>query len=123
MRSGSDQLCWHGENMLDKTENELVNIVRPLFPENAEIYRRPSSDGLTIGVVWKLRSDQSRPNKRSRRIVLVLSQEALEDCNEDYDKLKKQIVVIVSNRLKSFNPNHDAPYGQQTSPEIVDTLG
>lgn len=99
--------------MWEQLEARLTHIVRPLFPNEAEFRRRPSSDGLVFSVAWKLKNDPARPNKRSRRIILVVSEEALEDYNDgDRDARERRITNFVTERLKIFNPNHDAPYGQ-----------
>lgn len=99
--------------MWEQLEARLTNIVKPLFPDQAEFRRRASLDGLVFSVTWKLRNDPARPNKRSRRIILVVSEEALEDYNDgNRDARERRIANSITERLKTFNPNHDVPYGQ-----------
>jgi hypothetical protein len=105
--------------MWENLEARLMDIVKPIFPNNAEIRRRPSSDGLELRVVWKLTNDANRPNKRSRRIILVVSEEALEDYNDgNHDVKEKRIMKVITERLKGFNPNHNTPYGQPEPEEL-----
>lgn len=104
--------------MWEQQESRLIGIIKPIFPPGAEIRRRLGTDGLVLSVAWKLKNDPARPNKRSRRIILALSEEALEDYYADSDARDKRIAAIVADRLKAFTPDHDTPYGQPESEEV-----
>jgi len=102
--------------MLEQVEARFTDILRPLFPKEAEFrFLNPKSDDLSWSIKWRLNNDPDRPSKRSRPIILVLSQDVLEDYNDsDNHKradLEKIITKKVAECLDTFEPNHDAPYG------------
>lgn len=99
--------------MKEQLEIQLMNIIRPLFPNEAEFHHRPLSDGLVFSIAWKLKNDPTRPNKRSRRIILIVSEETLEDYNDgNRDAIEKWITNFITENLRLFDPNHDTTYGQ-----------
>lgn len=102
--------------MWEQEETRLKEIIEPNFPPGVEIRRRLGSDGLVLSVAWKLKNNPIRPNKRSRRIILVLSEEALEDY--DADARDKRIAAVVAHKLNTFVPDHDTPYGQPEPEEV-----
>lgn len=62
---------------------------------------------------WPLDDDPDRPNKRSKKLEILITQEACEDFRdapEDrqraaLERLRKNL----SDRLSDFDPNHNAP--------------
>lgn len=84
-----------------------ISILRPIFPSNARIIKEKGND-ITIKIDWKLDNDPSRPNRRSRLIRLVISEEAIEDCH-DYEEAGHRLKQIVERRYAEFNPDHDNP--------------
>jgi hypothetical protein len=108
--------------MWDKDEARFAGIVKPLFPDHAEIHREPGRQSeLSFWITWKLNNDPDRPNKHSRPIRLIFSQEALEDylCLSDQRQsaATKRIIQFVTRRLSQFNPEHDVPRYQSVPPE------
>lgn len=96
-------------------------LVRPLFPEGARIKHLENRDGVSFLISWKLNTDPMRPNKRSRRIVFVLSEEFVEDYRDDSEAGQSQrdsrVRAAVSERLGQFEADHDAPYGSEEPEE------
>lgn len=64
---------------------------------------------------WKLNNDSDRPNKRSKSLVITISQEALENYRDAPENSQiraiEKLEEIVKARLNDFNPEHDAPWG------------
>jgi hypothetical protein len=104
--------------MWEQQESRLIGIIKPIFPPGTEIRRGLGSNGLVLNVGWKLKNDPARPNKRSRRIILAISEEALEDYHSDSDARDKRIASVIADRLKTFTPDHDTPYGQPEPEEV-----
>jgi len=102
--------------MWDDLEKQFSTVLSRLFPKEAQFRRRPASDDLCFSVSWKLKNDPARPNKRSRRIILVLPEELLEDYRDDDQNARaareRRMTDLVGQRLKQFDPNHNTPYGQ-----------
>jgi hypothetical protein len=56
-----------------------VKLIKPFFPANAWIVARYSGADHIIEIDWKLDDDPKRPNRRSRKIQITISCEAIED--------------------------------------------
>ncbi len=58
----------------------LWEKIKDIFPTNAEknIVMEPTGDA-TIYINWKLNNNASRPNKRSKTIKIILTQEMYDD--------------------------------------------
>ncbi len=107
--------------MSEAIQNHLVDIIRPLFPENAE-FKLNSDNQVTI--FWKLGNDEDRPNKRSKIIRLNISREFMEDYDAANENIKQEMETKfsggVSQKLANFDPDHNAPYGDGTlEPEEI----
>ena len=60
-----------------------IGIIKEYFPKDAELFLHHIQD-FCLDVDWKLKNDQSRPNKRSKKLRLIISEETIEDyrrCN------------------------------------------
>ena len=64
-----------------------VRLIKPFFPANAWIVTRYAGDDHVIEIDWKLDDESGRPNRRSRKIQITISEEAIEDY---LDKDKKE---------------------------------
>lgn len=102
--------------MWDDLAAHFEALFAPLFPIESEFGRRPADNGLRFSICWKLNNDPARPNKRSRRIILVLPDEVLEDYRDDDDHGRgvkdTRFADSITQRLAHFNPDHQTPYGQ-----------
>jgi len=58
-----------------------------------------------LRIDWKLGNDPNRPNKRSRLIRVIISEEAIDDC-QDFNKAGVRFLEIIKNRFSAFNPDH-----------------
>jgi len=59
--------------------NHFRELVERLLPEDPRTLVPLGGPDLMILVTWRLGSDPSRPNKRSRMLRIAISEEALED--------------------------------------------
>ena len=88
----------------------LAEIVRRVFPPHADVHEIPSGD-IRIRADWNLGDDPERPNKRSRPIEVVISEEAVEDYTsgsvEGRRQADERLRLYLSTCLKSFRAEHD----------------
>jgi hypothetical protein len=98
-----------------------VRLIKPLFPMNAWIVSRLSDDDYLIQVDWNLENEPRRPNKRSKKIQITISSEAIEDY---LDKNKKDREVsdvamkkLILERYNNVNPDRNANGNQSGSVE------
>lgn len=98
--------------------NKWIELMRPIFPLDARIEIEESND-IAIKIVWKLSNDPERLNKRSRLIKIIISEEAVEDC-QDFDEASHKFKDIVLNRYSAFNPDHDNP--REVGPPVEEWL-
>jgi hypothetical protein len=98
------------------TEERFKGLLAPLFPKEVDFRHVYTSDRVRFDVSWKLTSDPNRPNKRSRKIIVIVSEETLEDYEDGDDaarrRIEKKMVGDITKRLREFNPEHNTPYGQ-----------
>ncbi|HME44263.1 MAG TPA: hypothetical protein VKF36_14320 [Syntrophorhabdales bacterium] len=93
---------------------EWTKLIRPLFPESAEIIEKVAGDDVVLLIDWKL-----GPKKRSRLIRVIVSKEAITDCR-DFKVAGSQFEKIIRDKLSVFNPDHDTPeYGSRPTEEWV----
>lgn len=106
----------------------FIELLRPYFPSGAEIQRQIerdtlcSFDNLCLSIDWLASDDTSRPNKRSRKIILSFSRELLTDymaCDISHraDE-EKRIINLVESYLGKFEPVHNTPREQIQPQEI-----
>lgn len=105
------------EDLLDY----LVRMMRPLFPMNACIVSGISGGDYKIQIDWQLENNLHQQNKRSRKIKIIISENAI----QDYLDHKKERGELYDGRIKSliyqwykvFNPHHDASTTRLTPTE------
>ena len=56
-----------------------LRIIKPLLPANAWVDSRLSRGDYLIKIDWKLENDPHRQNKRSRKIEIIIMEEAIDD--------------------------------------------
>jgi hypothetical protein len=96
-----------------------LRIITPLFPTNAWIVARLSDGDHLILIDWRLESDPHQPNKRSRKIQIIIPEEAIDDYL-DKNKAEREVSDIkmkkwISERYNQFDPNHDAHTSRSVS--------
>jgi len=84
-----------------------IELIRPLFPPDVKI-ETDEENGFILRINWKLKNDRDRPNKPSRLIRVIISEEAIEDCN-NFNKAGSRFREVIENKLSTFNPEHDNP--------------
>ena len=82
------------EDLLDY----FVRMMRPLFPMNACIVSGISGGDYIIQIDWKLEDSLLRQNKRSRKINIKISENAI----EDYLDHKKEQGELYDGRIKNL---------------------
>jgi hypothetical protein len=63
------------EDLLD----HWVKMIRPIFPTNAWIISELSKEDYIIQIDWNIDNDAKRGNKRSRKIKIVIKEDAIND--------------------------------------------
>jgi hypothetical protein len=96
------------EDLLDY----LVRIMRPLFPMNACIVSGISGGDYIIQIDWKLENNLHQQNKRSRKIKIKISENAIQDYldhkNERGEFYDSRLKKLIHQWYDVFNPHHDA---------------
>jgi hypothetical protein len=91
------------------------HLVERQLPDDARILMPGGGADTIFLVTWKLNSDPARPNKRSRMIRMVVSEEAAEDYAAGSAGLRlasdARLLAWLRLRLDAFDPNHEAPLG------------
>ena len=99
-----------------------IGIIKEYLPKEAELFLHPIQD-YCLDVDWKLRTDPSRPNKRAKKLRLIISEETLEDYRDANDSGKEgfdqKLIKFVEMTMANFDSNHDTPYGRTTPVETV----
>jgi hypothetical protein len=95
--------------------NHFRELVQQQFTDDPRILIPPGGPDMVILATWRLTSGPPRPNKRSRLVRIVISEEAIEDymCSSDGVRLASdaRFVAWLRSRLSAFEPNHDSPPG------------
>jgi len=98
-------------NQLLSIGDKLIASVKELFPKHAEFnsWVDHSRSAYVCNISWKLNNDVNRPNKPSRIILVIISREAIEDCNYENREqiIKEKFKDIIQKKYKSFDPDHD----------------
>jgi hypothetical protein len=88
-----------------------VRLIKTIFPANAWITSRFSNNDHLIQIDWKLENDSENPNKRSKKIEIIIKEGAIEDY---LDKNKKDrelsdilLKEFICERLNHFSSNND----------------
>lgn len=87
----------------------FIPIIRPLFPEDAEIKHAITTIGESLIIQWPLMDDPERPNKRSTIINLCFSREVIGDWSESHRaEAEIRLKAFIQKHLAAFNPCHNA---------------
>ncbi len=108
---------------MEKIKEHWIDIIKNCFPQNASLFLHDLRD-FCLDVDWKLGTDQSRPNKRSKKLRLIISEETIEDykniVNDDHRiSFDQKIVSFITDTMDHFDPEHDTPYGAATPTETI----
>jgi hypothetical protein len=79
--------CGLGGAMAEDLLDYWVRLIKPIFPANAWINSRFLNDGHLIQIDWKLADDPREPDKRSKKIEIIIKERTidhyLEKCKND----------------------------------------
>lgn len=96
-----------------------VRLLKPFFPANAWIVTRYAKDDHIIEIDWNLDNEPGRPNRRSRKIQITISNGAIEDYL-DKDKKEREVfesslTKLIQERYNLIDPDKQAPSGASSS--------
>ena len=107
---------------MQEIKEHLVEIIEANFSNEIYLFLHLMDD-FCLDINWKLNNDSNRPNKRSRKLRLIISKEKLEDYRDANDKVKgnydQKLKKFIANTMVNFIPDHDAPHG---ATEPVETI-
>jgi hypothetical protein len=93
-------------------QEHWLNIIRPVFIPDADLRILDFKDDYEVLVSWKLHTDPSRPSKRSKKIRIIVSREAVEDYQNKRERKQKsddeKLIQFIKLNLENFEPNHDS---------------
>lgn len=102
---------------MNAIKEHWFEILKSHFSNHAEIYLHDMDD-FCLDVQWKLKNDPNRPNKRSRKIRLIISERTIDDYSEADDQAKQKFDTKLNNYIAqycaTFNPDHDTQRDQAT---------
>ncbi len=99
---------------MDKNiHSRWLDILHPLFPENASLNSNSQNNEFLVSASWRLNNNPKTPGKISRTVVIEVPQGTVEEYSKksetrqiyDDQKLYKQVKEF----LHLLNPNHDTP--------------
>ena len=98
-----------------------LRIIKPLFPTNAWVASSVSGGDHLIQIDWNLENDPHRPNKRSRKIEIIIKEEAIDDyLNKNMDERALSDIKMkqwISERYNNFSFDQDAHTFNAASPD------
>lgn len=94
------------------TSRDCWNFIKRLFPANADFDFGLHNGDLIVRISWHLNDDVTRRYKRSKNIVIRISQEFLDDYLyvDEPRRLEAEsrLTGYVAEQLKTFDPRHDS---------------
>jgi hypothetical protein len=99
-----------------------LDIIMKSFSKDAGVYLHDIEE-FCLDVDWKLKNDPTRPNKRSKKLRIIISIENLDDYRDANSGAKNgfddKLLTFVEKTLAQFDPDHDAPYDRTPPVETV----
>jgi hypothetical protein len=101
------------EDLLD----HWVRLIKPFFPTNAWIVTRYSKDDHIIEIDWKINDDPKQPDRRSRKIQIIISSEAIEDYLNKNKKERELFETMLKKLIheRYISPDHQIYAAAPTS--------
>ena len=99
-----------------------VRLIKKIFPANAWIASRflNNNDHL-IQIDWKLINDPRNPNKRSKKIEIIIKEDAIEDYlgknKKDRESSDIMLKEFIYKRYSHFGSDNDSHTNQYASTE------
>jgi len=108
------------DNPMKDYTTRFRELVERELPDDSRILMPHNGKDLLILATWRLTSDTTRPNKRSRVLRIVISQEALEDYARGSNGVRlasdTRFTAWLQRSLSAFDPDHHAPLGVEPPP-------
>jgi hypothetical protein len=96
------------EDLLD----HWVNLIKPIFPTNAWIVSEFSKNNHLIQIDWNLGTDSKKQAKRSRKIQIIIKEDAIDDYldrnKSDRHLFNTILKESLCERFNRFDPDNDA---------------
>lgn len=87
--------------------NIFDKVIKDNFPLSAKItWKYEKQERLSYRVQWKLTG-----NKPSKIIFILIHHDILEDCDVKKNEVQQAFQKYITEKLKQFDPEHDAPEG------------
>ena len=101
-------------------QERLRAVAERVFPAGTRLVSPPGEGDYVLLASWKLGTDPTRPNKRSKTVHLAVSQEAMEDYRDgpagQREYADHRFEGLLRRQLAGFEASHDTPRG--TEPPI-----
>jgi len=108
--------------MNDDLRNHWEGLLKPIFPDGAEINCDRRSSDFRVRVSWRLETDPERTKKRSKTILVIVPDQVADDYSNKNDEQRNsddmKLKEFVSSNLSDHNPDHDCSI--QQSPPVVE---
>ena len=86
-----------------------VRLIKAVFPANAWIASRFHNVDYLIQIDWKLENDPKNPNKRSKKIEIIIKEGFIEDYldadKKDRELSDAMLKNLICERFNQFNPD------------------
>jgi hypothetical protein len=100
------------EDLLD----HWVKLITPIFPPNAWIVSLFSKNNYIIQIDWKMGSDPKRRDKRSKKIQIIIKEDAIDDYldknKNDRELYNAKLKQSTYERYHFFLPDNDSATNQ-----------
>ena len=107
---------------MKEIKDHWIEIIKDYLPKECDPFLHPNRD-FCLDVDWKLKNNQNRPNKRSKKLRIIISEETVEDYRDAHDGPRKnydrKLRKFVDKTMAHFKPDHDTPYGRTTPVETI----
>lgn len=114
------QLAAKDDDSMKDFSNHFRDLVKRQLGEDPRILVPRGAQDMMILATWRLSTDALRPNKRSRMVRIVISQEALEEYARGSEEMRmacdERFVAWFRGQLTAFDPNHESPLGVDPAP-------
>jgi hypothetical protein len=95
----------------------LRAVAERVFPTGTRLITLPGEAEFVLLASWKLGTDPTRPNKRSKTVRIGISQEAMEEYGRSAiggsEHADKRLESFLRKNFARLNPSHDAPLGTE----------
>jgi|FrelakmetLWP11LW_1041352.scaffolds.fasta_scaffold184747_1 hypothetical protein len=102
------------EDLLD----HWVGLITPIFPSNAWIVSRYAENDHFIQIDWKLGNNPKQGNKRSRKIQIIIKEDAIENYLDKNEKDRDVYNIFLKKFICEWYDRFDPDHGDSTIQSI-----